>query len=202
MVTAATGMDALTHAVEAYVSKEACTITQALAHRAVMLAYRNLPIAAGSGDDADARYALAIASCMAGMAFSTAGLGLCHALAHQLGARYHLPHGAANALMLPHVMEYNLMVRPREFGELARAMGVSLAGLTEREAAAASVAACRRLIAALGLETEIAGVRESESGLMDMADAALADICCATNPRRPSREDAVRLLRAVLPESR
>jgi alcohol dehydrogenase len=201
-MTAITGLDALTHAIEAYVSKEACTITQALAHRAVMLAFRNLPIAAGSGDDGQARYAMAIASCMAGMAFSTAGLGLCHAMAHQLGARYHLPHGAANALMLPHVMEFNLMVKPAEFGEIARAMGVSLSGLSERGAAEASVAACRRLIRDVGLETDLPGKRETEAGLLAMADGALTDICAATNPRVASREDVIRLYRAVLPESR
>lgn len=198
LVTAATGMDVLTHAIEAYVSRETCTITQALAHRAILIATQSLPIAAGRGDDAEARYGMAIASCMAGMAFSNAGLGLCHAMAHQIGARFHLAHGAANAVLLPHIMEFNLTVRPTEFAEIAKAMGAQGKGLTVRELAEQSVVLCQKLIADIHLPEVLPAGQAGEAELAQMADRALEDICMGTNPRSASKDDVIRLYRKVL----
>ncbi|MDR1136983.1 MAG: iron-containing alcohol dehydrogenase, partial [Synergistaceae bacterium] len=122
-LTAATGMDALTHAVEAYVSKNATSITDAKAYKAVELAARNLRKAVIDGNDIDAREDMCYASFLAGTAFNNAGLGLVHAMAHPLGGMYNLPHGLCNALLLQHVVKYNLNGAPGKYSELAAAAG-------------------------------------------------------------------------------
>ena len=176
-LTAATGIDALTHAIEAYVALGANPLTEALALRAVSLIAQALPVAVGQGKDGAARESMMLGSYLAGMAFSNAGLGLTHAMAHQIGARYGIPHGMANALLLPSVMHYNRLVCKQAYAGL----GMALAGrvMTDLEV----IAAVQQLIVDVGLPSslQVAGVKPED--FSTMADAALADICAASNPR-------------------
>lgn len=124
-LTAATGMDALTHAIEAYVGKEASPASDALALHVVRLVFENLPAACAHPDDLEARGAMLVASCLAGVAFSHSMVGMVHGIAHALGGVYHVPHGIANALVLPEGMAYNLDACPQRYADLAAAMGVA-----------------------------------------------------------------------------
>lgn len=144
-ITAMTGIDALTHAVEAYSARHATPFTDSLAMGAIAMIGEALPKAVGCGQDLAARENMLLASCMAGMAFSSAGLGLCHAMAHQPGAALHIPHGLANAMLLPTVMEFNRMVRRAHFSQIGRALTGKKTD--DREA----IAAVRELIAEVGL---------------------------------------------------
>ncbi len=144
-ITAMTGIDALTHAVEAYSARHATPFTDSLAMGAIAMIGEALPKAVGCGQDLAARENMLLASCMAGMAFSSAGLGLCHAMAHQPGAALHIPHGLANAMLLPTVMEFNRMVRRARFSQIGRALTGKKTD--DREA----IAAVRELIAEVGL---------------------------------------------------
>lgn len=185
-VTAATGIDALTHAIEAYVAPSATPLTQGLALRAVALIGEALPLAVGQGDNVGARESMMLASYMAGMAFSNSGLGLCHATAHPLGARYGIPHGQANALMLPAVMRFNQLVCKRAYADIGHALS------RESLDAERSIAAVQRLIdevGAAGRDLQAHGVRREDFAAL--AEAALQDICLAGNPRSACAQQIV-----------
>lgn len=128
-------MDALTHAVEAYISKDANPVTDAAAIRAIRLIARNLRQAVALGSNLKARENMAYASLLAGMAFNNANLGYVHAMAHQLGGLYDMPHGVANAVLLPHVARYNLIANPEKFADIAEFMGENTDGLSTMDAA-------------------------------------------------------------------
>lgn len=134
-LTVATGMDALTHAVEAYVSTAATPVTDACALKAIILVATNLRAAVANGADMAARDQMAYAEYLAGMAFNNASLGHVHAMAHQLGGFYDLPHGVCNAILLPHVSKFNLIAKMERFGDIATAMGENIEGLSKRAAA-------------------------------------------------------------------
>ena len=193
-VTADTGMDVLTHAAEAYVAKGASPYSDALAEKALALAWQNLhPAFEGSGE---ARGNMLLASNLAGMAFNAAGLGLCHSLAHALGGRFHVPHGRLNALIFPHVLAFNAAGgrTAARYGQLARLCGLS--------ASPRSLAAgWNRLRARLGLPQRLGecGVEtgQLQAGLEALVEAALADLCAPSNPRAASPEDVRILLRGL-----
>ncbi|WP_273819253.1 L-threonine dehydrogenase [Pseudomonas asplenii] len=182
-LTAATGMDALTHAVEAYVSTAATPITDACAIKAIELISANLRLAVRDGADLKARENMAYAQFLAGMAFNNASLGYVHAMAHQLGGFYDLPHGVCNAVLLPHVQAFNASVCPQRLSDVARALGADVAGLSPEEGAQAAITAIRSLAG----DVEIpAGLRELGAKLPDipvLAANALKDACGLTNPR-------------------
>ncbi len=134
-LTAATGMDALTHAVEAYVTLNANPMSDAVAAQAIKLIAGNLRQAVAYGQNIEARENMAYASLLAGMAFNNAGLGYVHAMAHQLGGFYDMPHGVANAVLLPHVERFNLNCNLKKFAEIAEMMGENIHGLSLRDAA-------------------------------------------------------------------
>ncbi len=138
-LTAATGMDALTHAVEAYVSTAANPITDACAEKAITMISQWLQPAVANGENIEARDAMSYAQYLAGMAFNNASLGYVHAMAHQLGGFYNLPHGVCNAILLPHVCEFNLIACPDRYAKIAELMGVNTHGLTVTEAAYAAI---------------------------------------------------------------
>ncbi len=207
-ITADTGMDVITHAIEAYVATGATDFTDALAEKAFCLAFHNLPIAFANGDDLAARAALHAASCMAGMAFDAAGLGLNHGLAHAIGGRFHLPHGRINAMLLPLVVAFNagmtsaetpLLPSAARYAELARRVG--LGGGDDRRATAMLIAAFGLLNKRFGIPATLrdAGVDKADlsAAATSVVGSALADPCTACNPRRPSSEDVSRLLDAV-----
>jgi alcohol dehydrogenase len=182
-LTAATGMDALTHAIEAYVSTAANPITDACALKAITLISSNLRLAVRDGSDMAARENMAYAQFLAGMAFNNASLGYVHAMAHQLGGFYDLPHGVCNAVLLPHVQSFNALVCAPRLTDVAHAMGADTRGVSPEEGAQAAIVAIR----SLSRDVEIpAGLRELGAKLNDiptLATNARKDACGLTNPR-------------------
>lgn len=159
-VTAATGMDAMTHAVESYLSRHATPDTDRLALAAVRMITRHLPRAWADGSDIEAREAMAIAASYAGSAFTRANVGYVHAIAHQFGARYHTPHGLANAIVMPHVLEYTRPAAEERMAELARAAGV--AGETDAELADGFIQCIRDLNTELGIPSDLAPLKRAD----------------------------------------
>jgi len=193
-ITAATGLDVLTHAVESYLAKGVCTLGQALSYSAIQLVAAYLPLAVGNGCDLYARRKMAEASYMAGMSFSNAGLGVCHAVAHQIGARYKVPHGVANALILPEVMQFNLLVRQDSLKEIARAFNLRTEHLDDKEAALRGIQAVRELTASVGLPTRLQQIGAIPDDFPAMANQALDDPTLKTNPRMVGYKDVIRIL--------
>ncbi|HFQ5142342.1 TPA: L-threonine dehydrogenase [Vibrio vulnificus] len=197
-LTAATGMDALTHAVEAYVSIAATPITDAVAIKAIELIQAHLRTAVAHGDDIEAREQMAYAQFMAGMAFNNASLGYVHAMAHQLGGFYDLPHGVCNAILLPHVQRYNAQVCPERLRDVAKAMGVNVEGMSAEQGAEAAIDAIVALAKDVGIP---AGIRELGAKLEDiptLADNALKDACGFTNPKQATHEEISAIFEAAM----
>jgi alcohol dehydrogenase len=194
-LTAATGMDALTHAVEAYVSTIATPVTDACALKAIELISQNLRPAVANGADMEARNNMAYAEYLAGMAFNNASLGHVHAMAHQLGGFYNLPHGICNAILLPHVERFNLIARVDRFGDIARAMGANLDGLATRDAAEKALDCIKTLSRDVGIPAGLKGLGVQDKDLVTMAENAQKDACGLTNPRRPTLDDVVTIYR-------
>lgn len=196
-LTAATGMDALTHAIEAYVSTAANPITDACALKAITLISNNLRLAVSNGSDLAARENMAYAQFLAGMAFNNASLGYVHAMAHQLGGFYDLPHGVCNAVLLPHVQSFNALVCADRLTDVAVAMGVDTHGFSPEKGAQAAIAAIR----SLSRDVEIpAGLRELGAKLNDiplLASNALKDACGLTNPRVADQRQIEEIFRSA-----
>ncbi|SEM13635.1 alcohol dehydrogenase [Syntrophus gentianae] len=197
-LTAATGMDALTHAVEAYVSTIATPVTDACALKAIDLIAGNLRVAVANGSDMTARDNMAYAEYLAGMAFNNASLGYVHAMAHQLGGFYNLPHGVCNAILLPHVEAFNLIAKVDRFGDIARAMGENIEGLSPRAAADKALEAIRKLSADVGIPTSLTELGVKEEDLKTMAENAQRDACGLTNPRGPTLNDIISIYKGAL----
>jgi len=197
-LTAATGMDALTHAVEAYVSIIATDITDACALKAIGLITKWLRAAVANGTNIEARDKMAYAEYLAGMAFNNASLGYVHAMAHQLGGFYNLPHGVCNAILLPDVCEFNLIACPERFGDIAEALGEDISGLSSVAAGEKAIAAIRRLAKDVGIPKDLATIGVKEQDLETMANNAKKDACQLTNPRTATLEQVVGMYRAAL----
>lgn len=208
-VTADTGLDVLTHAIEAFVCTEANAFTDALAEKSVKLVDHYLLLAYKEPDNREARQGMHNASCLAGAAFSNAGLGLCHSMAHAMGAQFHIPHGRANAILLPVVMSFNagcettLTPVATRYAELASLIGMGATSM--RQSALNLIHMVRRLQQRMGVPQCIkdAGVSagDFEAALDTMADAALADRCTATNPKPCTKEDIIELYRQAYSKS-
>lgn len=201
-ITADTAIDALTHAIEAYVSTDASDFSDALAEKAVKMIFDYLLNAYHDGSDLEAREKLHNASCLAGMAFTNASLGINHSMAHALGGMFHIPHGRANAILLPYVIRYNAQLESGKetraavrYAELAKLIGLPVASVTE---------GVNNLVCAINIllrETKTpanlneAGVEKSVflDKVNDLAETALADKCTVTNPRTPCKEEIVQL---------
>jgi alcohol dehydrogenase len=196
-LTASTGMDALTHAVEAYVSTIATPITDACAIKAIELVSRNLRAAVANGGDLIARDSMAYAEFLAGMAFNNASLGHVHAMAHQLGGFYDLPHGICNAILLPHVERFNMIAKLDRFADIAKAMGENIEGLSTRDAAEKAIDAIKTLSKDIGIPTGLSALGVKEKDLRTMAENAQKDACGLTNPRCPSLEDVINIYKAA-----
>lgn len=190
-LTAATGMDALTHAVEAYVSTIATPITDACALKAVQLISDYLRIAVEDGKNEHARDMMAYAEFLAGMAFNNASLGYVHAMAHQLGGFYNLPHGVCNAVLLPYVQEYNASVSPKRLKDVASAMGVNTLSMTDEQGAQAAIDAIKKLSFDIGIPAGLKDLGANKEDLAKLATNALKDVCCLTNPKQASHEEIV-----------
>lgn len=188
-LTAATGMDALTHAIEAYVSTAATPITDAVAIKAIELIQANLRTAVKDGQNLEAREQMAYAQFMAGMAFNNASLGYVHAMAHQLGGFYDLPHGVCNAVLLPHVQRYNAQVCPERLTDVAKAMGVNVEGLPAEQGAAAAIEAIQALSRDVGIPAGLEQLGAKKEDIPVLADNALKDACGFTNPKQATHEE-------------
>jgi alcohol dehydrogenase class IV len=192
-LTASTGMDALTHAIEAYVSKNAMIPTDVNALKSIELIYRNLPEATRNGRNLEARSNMLLGSMLAGFAFNSAVLGLVHSIAHPLSVHCGLPHGVANAVGLPYVMEFNAVAVPEKTRDIALAMGLDVAGKSVKEAAEAAVAA----VLELSRELKIPTLRKLSvpRDLFDrLAEDALQEISTVFNPRDVTKEDVLAIL--------
>jgi len=197
-LTAATGMDALTPAVEAYVSIIATPVTDACALQAMQLIAGNLRAAVANGADMLARDNMAYAEYLAGMAFNNASLGHVHAMAHQLGGFYNLPHGVCNAILLPHVERFNLIAKVDRFVDIATAMGENVEGLSPRDAADRALDAIKKLSADVGIPSGLKELGVKEKDLKLMAENAQKDACGFTNPRCPTLDDVIQIYKWAL----
>lgn len=190
-LTASTGIDALTHAIEALHALQAEPIADAMALQAIRLITAYLPRCVANGDDLFARGQQQIAALMAGVAFSNAQLGLVHAMAHSLGALFNVPHGLANSLLLPHVMLYNLESCAERYLLVAEAMGLATAGLDEEGAARLAVNAVQELTRKIGLPQRLREAGVPEEGLAEAAELSLSDGSIIYNPRPVFEADEV-----------
>lgn len=195
-----TGIDALVHAIEAYVSTKATDFTDALAEKAIKLIFDNIQKIYKNPKDSDARDRVQNASCMAGIAFTNTSLGINHSLAHAMGGVFHIPHGRANALLLNKVIEYNAELSgsansyaAKKYSQLAELL--NLPARTYREGVVSFIEAISRLQKALGVEYNIRSLKieqeEFESAIEQMVETAMSDRCTPTNPRKPSKEDLI-----------
>ncbi|MBJ9848279.1 MULTISPECIES: lactaldehyde reductase [Citrobacter] len=188
---AATGVDALTHAIEGYITRAAWALTDALHIKAIEIIAGSLR---GSvAGDSQAGEAMALGQYVAGMGFSNVGLGLVHGMAHPLGAFYNTPHGVANAILLPHVMHYNAEFTGEKFRDIARVMGVKVEGLTLADARKAAVDAVFALNRDVGIPLHLRDVGVRKEDIPALAQAAFDDVCTGGNPREASLGDIVEL---------
>ncbi len=211
-ITADTGMDVMTHAIEAYVSVQNNEFSAALAEKAVEICGQFLLRSYNDNNDAHARRKMHIASCLAGLAFNSSSLGLCHGMAHQLGAHFHIPHGRANAILLPHIIEFNSDInmhsksRPeypacvRKYCNMARILGVS--NFNEITTIRALVSYIQFMNKEMNIPLSLSqagGISEGEymESIPQMAEAALRDACTPTNPRTPTVEEVKALYRSI-----
>ncbi|CAG35763.1 iron-containing alcohol dehydrogenase [Desulfotalea psychrophila] len=203
-LTAATGLDALTHAIEAFVSTDATHMTDANAEKAIKLIAKYLRRAVGNGRNVEAREAMCYAQYQAGMAFNNAGLGYVHAMAHQLGGYLNLPHGECNAILLPYVCEFNMIACMDRFAEMADLLGVKEGARTQREMALNVIKAIRDLMDDVAIPPSLTalaakyGKTVNPEDFVMMAENAMKDACAATNPRRMSMENIIAIYQAVL----
>ena len=194
-LTAATGMDALTHAVEAYVSTAANPITDACAEKAITMISQWLRPAVANGENIEARDAMSYAQYLAGMAFNNASLGYVHAMAHQLGGFYDLPHGVCNAILLPHVQEYNSQVSANRLKDVASFMGVDVSNMTDEEGAKACINEINSLSKAINIPSGIKELGAKEEDFDTLANNALKDACGLTNPKQATHEEIVNIFK-------
>jgi alcohol dehydrogenase len=198
-LTATTGMDALTHAIEAYVSTEANPVTDCKALKAVELISGYLRTAVRNGKDIEAREMMIYAAYLAGIAFNNASLGYVHAAAHQLGGYYNLPHGTCNAIMLPVVAQFNATAVPEKFQAIGLAFGIGTANLSGLQVAQKTVEAIRSLASDIGIPSGLRAIKGfREEDIPALATNALLDVCSLTNPRKANQLEMESLFRAAL----
>ena len=197
-LTAATGMDALTHAIEAYVSTSATPITDACAEKAIELISNYLVNAVENGQDVEARDMMAYAEYLAGMAFNNASLGYVHAMAHQLGGFYNLPHGVCNAILLPHVQEYNKATSASRLAKIAKIMGGNIEGLTDEQGADICIDMIKSLSQTIGIPEGLGVLGVKESDFETLATNALNDACSLTNPRKGNLEEVIAIFKKAM----
>lgn len=197
-LTASTGMDALTHAIEGLITKGAWEMSDMFEIKAIEMITRHLETAVNEPSNAEARNAMAVAQYIAGMAFSNVGLGLVHGMAHPLGAIFDIPHGVANALLLPSVMAFNAPAALEKYVSIAKAMEVYQPGMSEQDAAQAAVDAVKALAVRVGIPQHLSELGVQEEDLKRLSQAAFADVCTPGNPREVSEEIIYELYKDVL----
>lgn len=197
-LTASTGLDALTHAIEGLITKGAWEMSDMFEIKAIEMITRYLETAVFEPTNAEARNGMAVAQYIAGMAFSNVGLGVVHGMAHPLGAIFDIPHGVANALLLPIIMEFNAPAALDKYVEIAKAMTVYKEGMSQEEAARAAVDAVRALSVRVGIPQHLSELGIKESDLDKLATAAITDVCTPGNPREVTKEIILDLYKKAL----
>lgn len=197
-LTASTGLDALTHAIEGLITKGAWEMSDMFEIKAIEMITRHLETAVFEPTNAEARNGMAVAQYIAGMAFSNVGLGVVHGMAHPLGAIFDVPHGVANALLLPIIMEFNAPAALDKYVLIAKAMGVYKDGMTKEEAAKAAVNAVKALSIKVGIPQHLSELGIKESDLDKLATSAIADVCTPGNPREVTKEIILDLYKKAL----
>ena len=195
-LTASTGMDALTHAIEGYICKGAWEMSDMFELKAIEVISRSLRSAVAG--EPKRREDMALGQYLAGMAFSNVGLGIVHSMAHPLGAFYDTPHGVANAIILPTVMEYNAPATGDKYKYIAEAMGVSTKGMSQEEYRKAAVEAVRKLSEDVGIPAKLSDVGVKQEDLDFLSESAFADVCTGGNPRETSVADIKKLYESML----
>ena len=197
-LTAATGMDALTHAIEGLITKGAWEMSDMFEIKAIEMINRYLETAVNEPTNPEARNGMAVAQYIAGMAFSNVGLGVVHGMAHPLGAIFDIPHGVANALLLPTIMEFNAPAALDKYVQIAKAMDVYTDGMTREQAADAAVRAVKELSLRVGIPQHLSQLGIKAEDLERLAEAACADVCTPGNPREVNKEIILELYKKVL----
>lgn len=198
-ITASTGIDAFTHAIEGYLSTQAHPISDMYALEAIELISHNLPLAYANGDNLEARSAMMMGSLLAGKALATAGVGLVHAMAYPLGGMFGVAHGLANAVLLPYVIEYNLIGNPAKYAAVAEVMGYDTSNMPPREAAGLVVEAIFNLNNDVGIPSSLADLDIPIDKVVEMADIALTVTRpVENNPRKPTRDEVIQVYHNAL----
>ena len=197
-MTAATGMDALTHAIEGYITKGAWVMSDMYELQAIKMIAESLPQAVDEPKNPKGREGMALAQYIAAQAFSNVGLGLVHGMAHPMGSLFDVPHGVANALLLPTIMEFNMPCCIEKFGVIARTMGVETTGMTPEQAACAACTAVRELAVRVGIPQHLSDLGIGEKDIPALSAQAIADVCTPGNPRDVTEDDIKELYRKVL----
>lgn len=197
-LTAATGMDALTHAIEGYITRGAWVMSDMYELQAIKMIAEHLPTAVEEPTNPVGREGMALAQYIAAQAFSNVGLGLVHGMAHPMGSLFDVPHGVANALLLPTIMEWNMPCCIEKYGVIARTMGVDTAGMTDKEAAQAACDAVKALAVRVGIPQHLSELGIKEGDIEALAQQAIADVCTPGNPRDVTIEDIRELYKKVL----
>ena len=197
-LTAATGMDAMTHAIEGLITKGAWELSDMFEIKAIEMIHRYLPIAVNEPTNPEGRNGMAVAQYVAGMAFSNVGLGVDHGMAHPLSALHDVPHGVACAMLLPTVMKFNAPAALPKYVDIAKALGVYKEGMTQQEAADAACAEIDNLSRMVGIPAHLSELGITEKDIDALADQAILDVCTPDNPREVTREDIVNIYRQIL----
>lgn len=197
-LTAATGMDALTHAIEGYITKGAWVMSDMYELQAIKMIAEHLPLAVEEPTNPVGREGMALAQYIAAQAFSNVGLGLVHGMAHPMGSLHDIPHGVANALLLPTIMEFNMPKCIEKFGVIAKTMGVDTTGMTPEEAAQASVDAVKALSIRVGIPQTLTELGIKAEDIPALAAQAITDVCTPGNPRDVTEAEIVELYKKVL----
>lgn len=198
MLTAATGMDALTHAIEGYITKGAWAMSDMFEIEAIRMISKNLPLAVSEPSNPEGRNGMAIAQYIAGMAFSNVGLGLVHGMAHPLGALFDIPHGIANAVLLPTVMEFNMPCCIDKYGNIAEAMGVDISGMSKEAAAQAACDAVKALSERVGIPSSLTALGIEEKDIAALSQQAVEDVCTPGNPRDVTYDEIAAIYKSLL----
>ncbi len=191
--TAATGLDALTHAIEGYITKAAWEMSDMFEIEAIRMINKYLRTAVFEPTNPVGRNGMAVAQYIAGMAFSNVGLGVVHGMAHPMGSLFDIPHGVANALLLPTIMEFNAPVCLDKYVEIAKAMDAYREGMTKEEAAEAACKAVRDLAIEVGIPQHLTEIGIKEEDIPALAEQAITDVCTPGNPREVTKEDIIAL---------
>ena len=197
-LTAATGMDAMTHAIEGLITKAAWEMSDMFEIKAIEMIRKYLPMAVNDPKNPEGRNGMAVAQYIAGMAFSNVGLGVDHGMAHPMSALHDVPHGVACAILLPTVMRYNMPACVDKYVEIAKACGVYKPEMTNQEAAEAACTAIEDLSKLVGIPQHLSELGITEADIPALAEQAITDVCTPGNPREVTKEDIIALYHKIL----